>query len=592
MKKGSLTFLLLFLVVSLSSLPASAFHYSGYKWEDADLPLTYRINTANRPAWLSLESFVSIVQSGFQIWNDVTCSDMAFLYGGTTTAKKSRDTTHAIYWNPTGEGMGTALAYTWRWTNFNGDRLYDVDMEINGAEAWSINGETNKYDLQSLIAHEVGHYLSLDDLYEESDVGKTMYGYLYPGDTRPRTLSPDDQAGICYIYPTNELAFLTVSLPKALVGITYNQQLQAGGGRPPYTWQVVTGNLPIGLHLNTSTGLIDGTPSQAGNFTFTVQVTDAVSVSLTRTYTIQAASSSQPDIFGVEVGNKKVESGNSTTEGSYTETDEITAIDQTTCPVTTYVSETRRNGVLNTKVWRQKTPNEIRIWGMQINGDFYKFTSGLLGGWYPGNVGDHRYSESNLETTGLPDYVFNSSMTIDVIAMEDVTTPFGVVRAYKLQNSLRIWGYGSDETETSYSWLIPYLGSVKYQGSTSSSLIQSFVIGGGTITQDTDADGDGLKDWQELVTYNTDWLNADTDGDGCNDRLEILVGRDPKRADSEGDLNGDCYIDLRDVILALQIISGMPPSVPAIRVENAVNHNQKIGIVDAIYILQKVAGTR
>jgi hypothetical protein len=61
MKKSSLTILLLFLVISLSSLPASAFQYSGYKWEDADIPLTYRINTTNRPAWFSLDSFVSII---------------------------------------------------------------------------------------------------------------------------------------------------------------------------------------------------------------------------------------------------------------------------------------------------------------------------------------------------------------------------------------------------------------------------------------------------------------------------------------------------------------------------------------------------
>jgi hypothetical protein len=590
MKNNILAFLLLFLVVSLSSLPASAFQYSGYKWEDADLPLTYRINTVNRPAWLSIDSFASIVQGGFQAWNDVACSYMAFSYGGATTSTKSRDTTHAIYWNPTGAGMGSALALAWQWTNFNGDRLYDVDMEINGAEAWSITGETNKYDLQSVIAHEAGHYLALDDLYEEADWGKTMYGYLYPGDTRPRTLSPDDQAGICYIYPTNELVFLTVSLPKALIGIAYNQQLQAGGGLPPYTWQVVTGSLPPGLHLNASTGLVGGTPSQTGNFTFTVQITDAASVSLTRIYTIQAASSSQPDIFGLEVGNKKVESGNSTTEGSYTETIEITSIDQTTFPVTTYVSETRRNGVLDSKQWIQKTSNEVRTWGIQTGGDFYKFTSGLLVGWYPANIGDHRYSESPVEIAGLPGYIFSASTTLDSIGLEDVTTPFGVVRAYKLQTSLRIWGYGSDKTETSYSWLIPYIGSVKYQGSTSSSLLQSFVIGGGAITQDTDADDDGLKDWQELVKYNTDPLLSDTDGDGCNDSLEILVGRNPNLADSQGDLNGDCYIDLRDVVLALQILSGITPPGPIHKAD--VNADGKIGLPEVIYILQKVAGLR
>ncbi len=46
---------------------------------------------------------------------------------------------------------------------------------------------------------------------------------------------------------------------------------------------------------------------------------------------------------------------------------------------------------------------------------------------------------------------------------------------------------------------------------------------------DKDSDGDGLKDWEEVL-WKTDPKNPDTDGDGTNDNDEILAKRDPLRA--------------------------------------------------------------
>ena len=43
---------------------------------------------------------------------------------------------------------------------------------------------------------------------------------------------------------------------------------------------------------------------------------------------------------------------------------------------------------------------------------------------------------------------------------------------------------------------------------------------------DIDADGDGLKDWEEAI-YGTDPQNPDTDGDGMNDNDEVKANRSP-----------------------------------------------------------------
>lgn len=47
-----------------------------------------------------------------------------------------------------------------------------------------------------------------------------------------------------------------------------------------------------------------------------------------------------------------------------------------------------------------------------------------------------------------------------------------------------------------------------------------------TSQLDADTDGDGLKDWEELL-WKTDPNKADTDGDGTPDGEEIKLGRDP-----------------------------------------------------------------
>jgi hypothetical protein len=72
-----------------------------------------------------------------------------------------------------------------------------------------------------------------------------------------------------------DLVIATSSLPGSTVGVSYTTTLAASGGITPYLWSIATGGPPPGLSLNSQTGAISGTPSSAGTFTFTAQVSDA-----------------------------------------------------------------------------------------------------------------------------------------------------------------------------------------------------------------------------------------------------------------------------------------------------------------------------
>lgn len=69
---------------------------------------------------------------------------------------------------------------------------------------------------------------------------------------------------------------VAVVLKGGTTGSTYSETISAQGGTGPYTFSLLSGSLPTGTTLNTSTGVISGTTSAAGTFSFTIGVTDSL----------------------------------------------------------------------------------------------------------------------------------------------------------------------------------------------------------------------------------------------------------------------------------------------------------------------------
>ena len=66
---------------------------------------------------------------------------------------------------------------------------------------------------------------------------------------------------------------LANSLPRGITTQTYSQTIATSGGTQPFSWSVSQGSLPPGLSL--ASGVISGTPTTAGTYSFTVTVQDA-----------------------------------------------------------------------------------------------------------------------------------------------------------------------------------------------------------------------------------------------------------------------------------------------------------------------------
>jgi hypothetical protein len=66
-------------------------------------------------------------------------------------------------------------------------------------------------------------------------------------------------------------------LAEAKEGVSYEEEIYVEGGKSPYTFSLASGSLPTGLSLDSSDGIISGTPDEdtAGTYHITIGVTDS-----------------------------------------------------------------------------------------------------------------------------------------------------------------------------------------------------------------------------------------------------------------------------------------------------------------------------
>jgi hypothetical protein len=186
----------------------------------------------------------------------------------------------------------------------------------------SANASDQPHDLYSIMHHEIGHALIFNDAYPRFAEAKrrglledaallAYHGAPLPIDQNDHVASVLDDASKKGAYGSDylgempqrrwqitkldllaaqaigytlrqtsafvPLAVTTVNLPFGSPAVPYATTLEAAGGIPAYDWSIVSGALPPGLVLNPFTGVITGTPTAPGAFTFTIRLRDQAS---------------------------------------------------------------------------------------------------------------------------------------------------------------------------------------------------------------------------------------------------------------------------------------------------------------------------
>jgi hypothetical protein len=217
------------------------FSYNGNKWAGAHPIVPIHINPNNKSSdGIPPAAQRAAVWAAADTWNRQ--ASFSFLLGVGDSSKVGifKNSENGVSWVvindpelPTwahcNEGATLAGTYCWVW-GAPGPTITECDFMFNDRCAWSTDGASGTYDVQSVAVHEFGHFLTLNDLYGDPDWAKIMYGVTHGKGTTHRTLHDDDIAGIRWIY-------------SAVGGIAQLPDVASGSGSSTGTYAALAGGL-------------------------------------------------------------------------------------------------------------------------------------------------------------------------------------------------------------------------------------------------------------------------------------------------------------------------------------------------------------
>jgi hypothetical protein len=183
------------------------------KWSGT---IRYFVNQSSSVPGVSVGAFESTVARAFAAWEAVPTSSVRYEFGGLTAATPLDDDGRSTLGFLEKPEFDRVLGSTSVLVDDSTGEIVESDIFFNSAFAWSVagTGEADRFDLESIAVHEIGHMSGLGhsalgetELRESGTRRKTsaesvMFPIAYlPGNVADRTLKADDIAGISDIYP-------------------------------------------------------------------------------------------------------------------------------------------------------------------------------------------------------------------------------------------------------------------------------------------------------------------------------------------------------------------------------------------------------
>ena len=184
------------------------------RWRD--FPIRYFISNVNVPG-VTAQQFQSAVTAAFGTWHAVENTQTSSTFVGFVQAQPFVEDGMNVIGYVSQPGQDRTLAATTFTIDETDGRILESDIYFNTIFPWSTaeNGATDRYDVQSIALHEIGHLLGLSHSAlgetELSGGGRRVIGaeaVMFPiaftrGSIADRTLKADDIAGISDIYGTS-----------------------------------------------------------------------------------------------------------------------------------------------------------------------------------------------------------------------------------------------------------------------------------------------------------------------------------------------------------------------------------------------------
>lgn len=174
-----ISIILIFLMVSISAFTVSGYSLLGYKNKSSTVNYYYDNYNSSR--------FKDFVSKGASSWNSAKV-DAKFSYKYASGIVCSETSNSKVSWD--------GISY---YSHNSKNQFTSQSIVINKAmPAWNTDGA-----LKSVVVHEFGHQLGLDDLYNGSKA--VMNGYTYGNNSRYGTYkisapTTDDKNGVNKIY--------------------------------------------------------------------------------------------------------------------------------------------------------------------------------------------------------------------------------------------------------------------------------------------------------------------------------------------------------------------------------------------------------